>query len=76
MQRDFEVLKKYCSTEVIERCKAEKKAFETQGIFFENKVRGLIYADQMREIYTLNPAFYYLEFDSVRPVKFMLSNEG
>ncbi|KAI8574404.1 hypothetical protein RHMOL_Rhmol01G0350800 [Rhododendron molle] len=37
-KRDFEVLKKYCCTEVIERCTAEKKAFETQGIFFENKI--------------------------------------
>ncbi|XP_058208245.1 mitochondrial import inner membrane translocase subunit TIM44-2 isoform X1 [Rhododendron vialii] len=37
-KRDFEVLKKYCCTEVIERCKAEKKAFETQGFFFENKI--------------------------------------
>lgn len=37
-KRDFEVLKKYCTTEVIERCKAEKKAFETQGVFFDNKI--------------------------------------
>ncbi|KAL6994795.1 hypothetical protein U1Q18_043089, partial [Sarracenia purpurea var. burkii] len=33
-----EVLKKYCSNEVIERCKAEHKAYESQGIFFENKI--------------------------------------
>ncbi|KAL2537858.1 Mitochondrial import inner membrane translocase subunit TIM44-2 [Forsythia ovata] len=35
---DAEVLKKYCSSEVIERCKAEHKAFESQGIFFDNKI--------------------------------------
>ncbi|KAK4437568.1 protein high chlorophyll fluorescence phenotype, chloroplastic [Sesamum alatum] len=35
---DIEVLKKYCSSHVIERCKAEHKAFETQGIFFDNKI--------------------------------------
>ncbi|THG02556.1 hypothetical protein TEA_003111 [Camellia sinensis var. sinensis] len=34
---DVEVLKKYCSTEVIERCKAEHKAYESQGIFFDNR---------------------------------------
>ncbi|KAL7208993.1 hypothetical protein ACSBR1_030690 [Camellia fascicularis] len=36
---DAEVLKKYCSNKVIERCKAEHKAFESQGIFFDNRVR-------------------------------------
>ncbi|KAI3446331.1 hypothetical protein Pfo_002996 [Paulownia fortunei] len=35
---DTEVLKKYCSSHVIERCKAEHKAFESQGIFFDNKI--------------------------------------
>ncbi|PIN25744.1 Mitochondrial import inner membrane translocase, subunit TIM44 [Handroanthus impetiginosus] len=35
---DVEVLKKYCSSHVIERCKAEHKAFESQGIFFDNKI--------------------------------------
>ncbi|KAA8543369.1 hypothetical protein F0562_021136 [Nyssa sinensis] len=35
---DVEVLKKYCSSEVIERCKAEHKAYESQGIFFDNKI--------------------------------------
>ncbi|CAL5427429.1 unnamed protein product [Camellia sinensis] len=34
---DAEVLKKYCSNEVIERCKAEHKAFKSQGVFFDNK---------------------------------------
>lgn len=33
------MLKKYCSKEVIERCKAEHQAFESQGIIFDNKVR-------------------------------------
>ncbi|KAL0356518.1 UNVERIFIED_CONTAM: Mitochondrial import inner membrane translocase subunit TIM44-2 [Sesamum calycinum] len=35
---DIEVLKKYCSSHVIERCKAEHKAFESQGIFFDKVV--------------------------------------
>ncbi|GMP90668.1 hypothetical protein CsSME_00041681 [Camellia sinensis var. sinensis] len=35
---DAEVLKKYCRNEVIERCKAEHEAFESQGIFFDNKI--------------------------------------
>ncbi|KAH9624605.1 hypothetical protein KSS87_010308 [Heliosperma pusillum] len=35
---DFQILAKYCSTEVVERCKAEHKVFEAQGIFFDNKI--------------------------------------
>ncbi|XP_011092940.1 mitochondrial import inner membrane translocase subunit TIM44-2-like [Sesamum indicum] len=35
---DTEALEKYCSSHVIERCKAEHKAFESQGIFFDNKI--------------------------------------
>ncbi|GMH25763.1 hypothetical protein Nepgr_027606 [Nepenthes gracilis] len=35
---DAKVLKKYCSPEVIERCKAEHKAYESQGIFFDSKI--------------------------------------
>lgn len=35
---DTEVLKKYCSKEVIERCKAEHQAFDSQGIIFDNKI--------------------------------------
>ncbi|XAR61098.1 hypothetical protein NMG60_11034709 [Bertholletia excelsa] len=35
---DAEVLKKYCSPEVIERCKAEHRAYESQGIFFDYKI--------------------------------------
>uniref|UniRef100_A0A5B7ACX3 Tim44-like domain-containing protein n=1 Tax=Davidia involucrata TaxID=16924 RepID=A0A5B7ACX3_DAVIN len=35
---DIKILKKYCSNEVIERCKAEHKAYESQGIFFDNKI--------------------------------------
>lgn len=33
------MLKKYCSKEEIERCKAEHQAFDSQGIIFDNKVR-------------------------------------
>ncbi|KAI3842494.1 hypothetical protein MKW92_022795 [Papaver armeniacum] len=35
---DVETLKKNCSPEVIERCKAEKLAYESQGMFFSNKI--------------------------------------
>ena len=37
-QADIETLKKYCANEVIERCKAERQAFQSHGIFFDNKV--------------------------------------
>lgn len=35
---DFELLGKYCSPEVVERCKAEHRVYESQGIFFDNKI--------------------------------------
>ncbi|KAK9282158.1 hypothetical protein L1049_005070 [Liquidambar formosana] len=35
---DNETLKKYCSPEVIERCKLEHGAYQSQGIFFDNKI--------------------------------------
>lgn len=35
---DFKVLEKYCSSEVVERCKAEHKVFQSQDIFFDNKI--------------------------------------
>lgn len=38
---DSEVLKKYCSKEIIERCKAEHQAFDSQGIIFDNKVKQM-----------------------------------
>ncbi|KAL6194179.1 hypothetical protein ACLB2K_035263 [Fragaria x ananassa] len=38
MKGDIETLKKYCANEVIERCKAERQAFQSHGIFFDNKI--------------------------------------
>ncbi|XP_050373479.1 mitochondrial import inner membrane translocase subunit TIM44-2-like [Argentina anserina] len=35
---DIETLKKYCANEVIERCKAERQAFQNHGIFYDNKI--------------------------------------
>ncbi|KAF5725996.1 Translocase inner membrane subunit 44-2 isoform 1 [Tripterygium wilfordii] len=35
---DEKTLKKYCTHEVIERCKAEHHAFQSHGIFFDNKI--------------------------------------
>ncbi|KAJ0111382.1 hypothetical protein Patl1_01777 [Pistacia atlantica] len=37
-QGDIESLKKYCSSEVIERCKAEHTAYQSHGIFFDNRI--------------------------------------
>lgn len=37
-QGDVETLKKYCTKEVIERCKGERQAYASQGIFFDHKV--------------------------------------
>ncbi|XP_072999727.1 mitochondrial import inner membrane translocase subunit TIM44-2 isoform X1 [Typha latifolia] len=38
LKGDAEALKKYCSPEVIERCKGEHTAYSNQGIFFDNKI--------------------------------------
>lgn len=38
IQGDVETLKKYCSPQLIERCKAEHSAYKSHGIFFDNKV--------------------------------------
>uniref|UniRef100_A0A2P2KPZ3 Uncharacterized protein MANES_12G032400 n=1 Tax=Rhizophora mucronata TaxID=61149 RepID=A0A2P2KPZ3_RHIMU len=38
MKGDIETLKKYCSPEVIIRCEAEHKAFQSHGIVFDNKI--------------------------------------
>ncbi|XP_044491811.1 mitochondrial import inner membrane translocase subunit TIM44-2-like [Mangifera indica] len=38
MKGDIESLKKYCSSEVIERCKAEHTAYQSHGIFFDNRI--------------------------------------
>ncbi|KAL3731091.1 hypothetical protein ACJRO7_028028 [Eucalyptus globulus] len=35
---DVETLKKYCSSEIIERCKAEHGAYQSHGIFFDNRI--------------------------------------
>lgn len=43
LQADVETLKKYCGPEVIERCKAEHKAYQSNGIFFDNKVRNFTF---------------------------------
>ncbi|CAI0436110.1 unnamed protein product [Linum tenue] len=38
MKGDTEALKKYCCPEVIARCEAERKAFTSSGIFFDNRL--------------------------------------
>ncbi|XP_078164298.1 mitochondrial import inner membrane translocase subunit TIM44-2-like isoform X1 [Carex rostrata] len=35
---DLETLKKYCTKEVLERCKGERTAYESQGMFFDKKI--------------------------------------
>ncbi|GAB2298346.1 hypothetical protein Dimus_032414 [Dionaea muscipula] len=42
---DEGVLKKYCSPEVIERCKAERRAYESRGMFMESKILHISEAD-------------------------------
>ncbi|CAL1408937.1 unnamed protein product [Linum trigynum] len=38
MKGDTEALRKYCSPEVIARCEGERKAFTSNGIFFDNRL--------------------------------------
>ncbi|XP_068665909.1 mitochondrial import inner membrane translocase subunit TIM44-2-like isoform X2 [Aristolochia californica] len=38
LKGDIEALKRHCSREVIERCAAEHKAYESNNIFFDNKI--------------------------------------
>ncbi|WJX49460.1 hypothetical protein P8452_35894 [Trifolium repens] len=35
---DVETLKKYCCSQLIERCNAEHNAYKSNGIFFDNKI--------------------------------------
>ncbi|KAL5198127.1 hypothetical protein ABZP36_001639 [Zizania latifolia] len=42
---DVETLKKYCTKEVIERCKGERQAYASQGIFFDHKILHISDAD-------------------------------
>ncbi|KAJ1290993.1 hypothetical protein BS78_02G285000 [Paspalum vaginatum] len=42
---DVEILKKYCTKEVIERCKGERQAYASQGIFFDHKILHISEAD-------------------------------
>lgn len=37
-QGDFATLRKKCSREVVERCQAERRALESQGIFLDNEI--------------------------------------
>jgi import inner membrane translocase subunit TIM44 len=37
-QGDLNTLRQRCSREVVERCQAERRALETQGIFLDNKI--------------------------------------
>ncbi|PNY10203.1 mitochondrial import inner membrane translocase subunit TIM44-2-like protein [Trifolium pratense] len=38
IQGDVETLKKYCCSQLIERCKAEHNAYQSNGIFFDDKI--------------------------------------
>lgn len=38
LKGDIEELQKRCSREVVDRCRAERRAYESQGIFFDNKI--------------------------------------
>lgn len=45
IKADEGVLNKYCSPEVIERCKAERKAYESKGMFMDSKILHISEAD-------------------------------
>ncbi|KAJ4837055.1 hypothetical protein Tsubulata_011156 [Turnera subulata] len=38
MKGDIETLKKYCSDDVIKRCEAERRVYQSHGIFFDHKI--------------------------------------
>lgn len=38
LKGDFATLRKKCSREVVERCQAERRALESQGIFLDNEI--------------------------------------
>ncbi|MCO5602759.1 hypothetical protein L7F22_056897 [Adiantum nelumboides] len=38
LKGDIDELRKRCSREVVDRCRAERKAYESQGIFIDNKI--------------------------------------
>uniref|UniRef100_A0ACD5YY24 Uncharacterized protein n=1 Tax=Avena sativa TaxID=4498 RepID=A0ACD5YY24_AVESA len=42
---DVETLKKYCTKELLERCKGERQAYASQGIFFDHKILHISDAD-------------------------------
>ncbi|KAF0928472.1 hypothetical protein E2562_004116 [Oryza meyeriana var. granulata] len=42
---DVQTLKKYCTKEVIERCKGERDAYASQGIFFDHRILHISDAD-------------------------------
>ncbi|KQK15108.1 mitochondrial import inner membrane translocase subunit TIM44-2 [Brachypodium distachyon] len=52
---DVGTLKKYCTKELLERCKGERKAYASQGIFFDHKILHISDAD-VRETKMLGSA--------------------
>lgn len=59
LQADVETLKKYCGPEVIERCKAEHKAYQSNGIFFDNKVRNFTFPKSIALFLSFSSSFMH-----------------
>ncbi|KAL4603781.1 hypothetical protein ACB092_10G148400 [Castanea dentata] len=68
MKGDAETLKKYCFPEVIERCKAEHGAYQSNGIFFDNKE---IYLVVLLLIYGFSWRILHISDVEVRETKMM-----
>ncbi|KAL5567563.1 hypothetical protein UlMin_024138 [Ulmus minor] len=54
---DVETLKKFCTNEVIEQCKAEHSAYQSHGIFFDNKQNCVLYCFRLKLIW-VNPYYH------------------
>jgi hypothetical protein len=59
LQADVETLKKYCGPEVIERCKAEHKAYQSNGIFFDNKVINFTFPKSIALFLSFSSSFMH-----------------
>lgn len=59
LQADVETLQKYCGPEVIERCKAEHKAYQSNGIFFDNKVRNFTFLESITLFLSFRSSFMH-----------------
>ena len=74
IQGDFETLKKYCSPQLIERCKAEHGAYKDRGIFCDNKVRLLLFLCQSFLLLSVQLHFVFLSLNRYLIVPYNILN--